>query len=194
VTPLTKTTRPDGAELSASAEHAWNTFHEANARSVFYYLLRLTLGNWSEAEDHLQETFLRAWRWFQDHPGDLAPLRPWLFTVARRIVIDSGRARQARPTEIIFDDLSDLESTHNNVDRFVEIQAVRDALRGLRPLYRDALFEQFFQERTAKEAADVLGIPEGTVKSRVHYGLQQLRKAILAAEQRCDRPRVSMVA
>ena len=62
------------------------------------YAMRLTGGDRQQAEEVVQETLLRAWR----HPEALTgrPIRPWLFTVARNIVVDIHRARQSRPSEV----------------------------------------------------------------------------------------------
>jgi RNA polymerase sigma-70 factor (ECF subfamily) len=163
-------------------DEAWDLLYRANAQPLYRYLLRLTLGDHDQAEDHLQETFLRAWRWLQDHPLDPTTIRPWLFTVARRIVIDAARSRQVRPTEVILDDASTLAGTDNDIERFVQAHVVRGALRTLSPKHRAALVELFYHERTAQEAADILGIPEGTVKSRAHYALRALRAAALVAD------------
>jgi RNA polymerase sigma-70 factor, ECF subfamily len=170
--------------VSPLTNESWNKLYEANAGPLFRYVLRLTLGNRAEAEDHLQETFLRAWRCLQQNTLDLTRLRPWLFTVARRIVIDAARAKQFRPIEVIVDDVSTLAGGDDDIDRFVQAQAVRDALRNLSPDHRAALIELYYHERTAREAAGVLGVPEGTVKSRAHYALQELRAATIAAERR----------
>lgn len=160
----------------------WNAFWAMNERAVFTFLLRLTRGNRTEAEDHLQETFLRSWAGFSSGPGELRLQRPWLFTVARRIVIDAVRARRARPTETFVNDLTDVETRRNDIERFVETQAVRSAVRELRPLYRDALYELYYRERTIAEAARVLGIPEGTVKSRAHQGLKLLQRTMASSD------------
>jgi len=178
-------------------DEAWERLHRLYAQALFRFLLRLNYGDQSEAEDHLQETFLRTWRWLQNHEVDLERIRPWLFTVARRIVIDAHRARQVRPAEVMIPDVANLSTMDNEIDRLVQAQAVRRALLTLRAEHRNALIELFYHERTAKEAADVLGIPEGTVKSRVHYGLAALRKAAVAADREdadwpcADQPRVN---
>ncbi|HEY2794021.1 MAG TPA: sigma-70 family RNA polymerase sigma factor [Micromonosporaceae bacterium] len=163
-----------GESCSVPSLDDWQLMYRTNAGPLHRYLMRLTLGNREEAEDHLQETFLRAWRWVQQHPTDLTTIRPWLYTVARRIVIDAARSRKVRPTEVLFDEATQ-RATGNDVDRFVLVQSVRDALRSLTPEHRAALVELFYRQHTAKEAAEILGIPEGTVKSRVHYALRALR-------------------
>jgi RNA polymerase sigma-70 factor (ECF subfamily) len=166
------------------ADELWNSMYQAYAQPLHRYLLRLTSGDRAEAEDHLQETFLRAWRWLQRRPVDDATiLRPWLFTVARRIVIDVARSRQVRPNELIVEDLTELASTNNDIDRFVQVEVVRDGLRALNPKHRAVLVELFYNQHTVQEAAEVLGIPPGTVKSRAHYGLRALRAMTVDAEQ-----------
>jgi RNA polymerase sigma-70 factor (ECF subfamily) len=174
-------TAPDNL-ITADAPHdeptadEWQQMYRTNARPLYRYILRLTFGNREEAEDHLQETFLRAWRWVQQHPSDLTTLRPWLFTVARRIVIDASRSRRVRPTEVLFDDAAP-HTTTNDIELFVLADSVRHALQSLSSDHQAAIVELFYHQHTAKEAAGILGIPEGTVKSRVHYALRALRAA-----------------
>jgi RNA polymerase sigma-70 factor (ECF subfamily) len=176
-----KATAPDDL-MTAGVRHGeptvdeWRLMYRTNARPLYRYILRLTFGNREEAEDHLQETFLLAWRWVRQHPADLTTLRPWLFTVAHRIVIDASRSRRVRPAEVLFDDATQ-HAAANDVELYVRAQSVRHALRSLSEDHRAALVELFYHQHTAKEAAGILGIPEGTVKSRVHYALRALRAA-----------------
>jgi RNA polymerase sigma-70 factor (ECF subfamily) len=181
---MTAPIRDDGAPHRSAGppEQAWNLLYRTNAEPLYRYLLRLTRGDRGSAEDHLQETFLRAWRSLQDKSLDLTTIRPWLFTVARRIVIDAVRSRQARPTEVIGDDLTVVGGTYNDIERFIQAHTVRGALRALSLKHRSALVELFYHERTPQEAADILGIPAGTIKSRAHYALRALRAATVAAE------------
>lgn len=158
-------------------EANYDQLYRLYARPLFRYLLRLTLGDQGEAEDYLQETFLRAWRWLQEHTIDPEITRPWLYTVARRIVIDGLRARRVRPAEVVASDLNMPSWPDNDIDRLVQAHALRCAMRSLSPGHRAALIEVFYNDRTAKEAGQVLGIPEGTVKSRVYYAVQALRQA-----------------
>lgn len=163
-------------------EATYDMMYRLYARPLLRYLLRLTLGDYREAEDYLQETFLRTWRWLQEHTIDPEITRPWLYTVARRIVIDGLRARQARPAEVPATNLNVLSQPDNDIEHLVQVHALRSAMLSLSPQHSAALVELFYHERTAKEAAEVLGIPEGTVKSRAHYALQALRQATEAGE------------
>jgi RNA polymerase sigma-70 factor, ECF subfamily len=112
-------------------------------------------------------------------------LRPWLFTVARRLAIDAARARRARPTEVIVENLELLPQAYDG-ERFVEAVAMRRQLATLSLQQRRVLVEVFYFGRSAREAAEVLGIPEGTVKSRTHYALRTLRAQM--TDERDDRP------
>lgn len=173
-------TRADQGELTEErrrlVEANYDQLYRLYARPLFRYLLRLTLDH-REAEDVLQETFLRAWRWLQEHTLDPEITRPWLYTVARRIVIDGLRARRARPAEVAATDLHLRSWPDNDIERLVQLHTLRSAMRSLSPEHRATLVEVFYHDRTAKEAGEILGIPEGTVKSRVYYAVQALRQA-----------------
>lgn len=138
------------------------------------FVLRLTAGDRQQAEDVVQETMLRAWR--QSGQLDMAEqsLMPWLATVARRIVIDEQRKKNARPVEAAEGSLGKVSVTDWTEDLLRSV-VVADALRALSPAHRQVLNETILRDRTVNEAAQVLGIPVGTVKSRVYYAMRALR-------------------
>jgi RNA polymerase sigma-70 factor (ECF subfamily) len=138
------------------------------------YVLRLTAGDRQHAEDVVQETMVRAWR--QAGKLDLTEpsLMPWLATVARRIVIDDKRRRSVRPTEM-GDEMLENAPVADSTEDLLRKVVVTEALRLLSPAHREVLSETILRDRTVNEAADVLGIPVGTVKSRVYYALRALR-------------------
>jgi len=162
----------------AGAQERMSQLYTLHAGPLFRYLLRLTLGDRRETEDALQETFLRSWRQLRHRPLDVQTLRPWLYTVARRVVIDAVRARQARPTDVGGIDMAALAVADDDIERMLTVHAVRSGLMSLRPEHREVLVEVFYRERSVKETAKALGIPEGTVKSRTHYALRALRLSI----------------
>jgi RNA polymerase sigma-70 factor (ECF subfamily) len=139
------------------------------------YVLRLTAGDRQHAEDVVQETMVRAWR--QAGKLDMAEpsLMPWLATVARRIVIDENRRRSARPAETGGDNMLENVPVTDMTDDLLRKVVVVDALQSLSPAHREVLNETILRDRTVNEAADALGIPVGTVKSRVYYALRALR-------------------
>ena len=150
--------------------------HEEHARHLWGYALRLTGGDHGRAEDAVQEALLRAWR----HSDALDPARgcprAWLFTTMRNVLIDDWRSRSGRP-EVVIDEVPDLP-TQDDADRAVQSWLLGDALRQLSPAHRDVIVERYYNDRTVREAADRLGVAAGTVKSRTHYALQELRLAL----------------
>jgi RNA polymerase sigma-70 factor, ECF subfamily len=146
--------------------------YDEHAGPLLRYAMHLTSGDRQRAEDIVQETLLRAWQ----HPDAILsrPARPWLFAVARNLAVDAHRARQARPYEV-GDAALALTAVPDTADRALESWAVADALRSLRPDHRAVLLETYYRGRSVAEAAAVLGIPAGTVKSRTFYALKALK-------------------
>jgi RNA polymerase sigma-70 factor (ECF subfamily) len=144
------------------------------------YVLRLTGGDRQHAEDIVQETLLRAWR----HPEALTgrPVRPWLFTVARNLVVDAHRARVARGGQHVSieagEDGSVALPDADDIDRALESWTVAEALADLSPQHRAVIIETYYRGHSVAEAATALGIPPGTVKSRTYYALRALKLAL----------------
>jgi RNA polymerase sigma-70 factor (ECF subfamily) len=164
-------TRADGGERGLRA------LYDAHALALLRYALRLCDGDRARAEDVVQETLVRAWRHLDVLDPSAAPVRPWLFTVAQRLAIDAYRARRARPPEVgeaAFAALPGLDEIEGALDRIIVV----DALAALSPEHRAVIVETYYRGRTVAEAARVLGIPPGTVKSRCHYALRALKLAL----------------
>jgi RNA polymerase sigma-70 factor, ECF subfamily len=138
------------------------------------YVLR-SVGDYQQAEDIVQETMTRAWQKSDAlRPEDAGP---WLFTVARNLVVSGFRRRGARPTEVPLGE-RDFPTMTDDIDRVLQSWQVATALRGLSDEHRGVVIELFYRRRTVSEAAATLGVPVGTVKSRSYYALRALRVAL----------------
>jgi RNA polymerase sigma-70 factor (ECF subfamily) len=141
------------------------------------FVLRLTGGDRQLAEDVVQETMVRAWREVARLDRSAPSLMPWLTAVARRIVIDEHRRKRARPAETGTDTVAETSVEDDTAATVLRV-AVADAMRQLTSSHRQALHETILRDRTVGQAADSLGIPVGTVKSRVHYALRMLETVL----------------
>ena len=152
--------------------------YEEHAGPLLAFVLRLTDGDRQRAEDVVQETLLRAWR--NAHRLNVdgqRPLRPWLVTVARRIAIDDYRSDRARPAETGERELEHF-AVADETDRVLRSVVMKEALAVLSHAHREILLETYFRGRTVAEAAETLGLPLGTAKSRLYYGMHALREAL----------------
>lgn len=141
------------------------------------FVVRLTGGDRQWAEDVVQETMIRAWRSAGSLDADLPSLMPWLATVSRRIVIDDRRRRESRPQEAGDGPLESM-TVPDEMEGLLRQVVVTEALRSLSPAHREILNETILCDRSVNEAAERLGIPVGTVKSRVYYAVRALRVAL----------------
>jgi RNA polymerase sigma-70 factor, ECF subfamily len=144
---------------------------------LLVFVLRLTDGDRQHAEDVVQETMLRAWREAGRLDMSGPSLMPWLAAVARRIVIDEHRRRSARPVETSEGLIVDVPVDDDTAATELRV-AIADAMRALTSLHRQVLNETILRDQTANQAAVALGIPVGTVKSRVHYALRTLENVL----------------
>lgn len=149
---------------------------DEHAAPLLAYALRLT-GDRGRAEDVVQETLLKAWRSRRHIDPGRDSLRPWLLTIARNVAIDAHRARQSRPAEVGGDALVGI-AADDDLDRVLETWLVAEALASLTPAHREVLVETYYLGRSVAEAAAVLKVPAGTVKSRTFYALRALRLAL----------------
>ena len=162
---------------AAAREESLRALYDGHAAVLLAYALRLTDGDRNRAEDIVQETLLRAWRHLDRLDEDVGPVRPWLFTVAQHLAIDAHRARRARPAEVGEAALAlvpELDQVEGALDRII----IADALNSLSQEHRGVIIETYYRGRTVAEAACVLCIPPGTVKSRCYYALRALKLAL----------------
>jgi RNA polymerase sigma-70 factor, ECF subfamily len=168
---------PPDDEVAADADTAIRQLYARHAQALHRYVERFCPDG-ASADDIVQETFIRAWRHLPQLISGDYPVRPWLFRVARNLLIDADRAARSRPITVRVQATAEEGRDDTGLGRVLDQQVVADALHQLSPAHRAVLVETFYQGHTLAKAARQLGIPDGTARSRLHYALQALRRQL----------------
>ncbi len=130
-----------------------------------------------DAEEIVAETLVRAWRRYEQFDPERGSERAWIFGIARNAATDLYR-RSHRHLRAV-DDAAVLDIPEGDeIERLAEASVIHDALAKLSEHHRVVIVEGFFFGRSSAEIAERLGVPAGTVKSRMHYGMRALRAAL----------------
>lgn len=173
----------DGSVAGLQDEEAVHAAYLRYGPEIYRFLLR-GIGDAGAAEDLTQETFVKAWRNADRYDEELSSLRGWLFGIARNTMIDHVRAAQVRPWQgRVVDPTSELaRGTGSEVadatERLLQQWVVEEALRRIPDHHREVIVQTYLRDRPHDEVAAELGVPVGTVRSRLFYGLKALRSAL----------------
>jgi RNA polymerase sigma-70 factor, ECF subfamily len=163
-------------EFARDADAAVRQLYARHAGALHGYVERFCPDR-ASADDIVQETFIRAWRHLPQLSADDRPIRPWLFRVARNLVIDADRAARSRPTTVAAQPAEEGRDDAG-LDQVLDRQLVTGALKHLSPAHRTVLVETFYGGGSLATVAHQLGIPHGTARSRLHYALHALRQQL----------------
>ena len=161
--------------MSLDQEARLVALYDAHAGPIWRYVVRLT-GDRAGADDVVQETLLRAWRSPKILEQEPSTTRAWMLTVARHIVIDEARSARRRHERTV-DELPE-RVTGDDTDALFDAIIIQEALASLTPEHRAVIVKAYYRGLSVAQTAAELGIPDGTVKSRLHYGLRALRLAL----------------
>jgi RNA polymerase sigma-70 factor (ECF subfamily) len=169
--------------IATRDEAALAALYDRHSRLAYSVIIRI-LGSSSDAEDVLQETFVRVWSRAETYDALLGSPATWLTRIARNRAIDRLRARRVRgiePEVHAADDAprSGEPVTRDTPETLLEGRttagAVRTALAILTPAQRALIEAAFFEGYTHSELATRFGVPLGTVKTRIRTGLATMR-------------------
>jgi RNA polymerase sigma-70 factor (ECF subfamily) len=161
---------------SPDSEDALRALYRDHATALLAFAEWFT-GDRTAAEDAVQETFLRAWRHLPQLQADGRPPRPWLRQVLRRVLIDAARVANAHPVSLLDDALIDRQ-VDGGYEELLDRRLLDRALDQLSPDHRQVLVAIYFDDAPAQRVAATLGIPPGTVRTRLHYALRALRRLL----------------
>jgi RNA polymerase sigma-70 factor (ECF subfamily) len=131
------------------------------------------------AEEVVQETMIAVWKNAKDYK-EQSQVSTWILGIARNKALDRARARQREP-ELLreIDRRASARATPEQIARRdSQAERVRSALEKLSPEHREVIMLAFYNELSYSEIAQILNCPEGTVKSRVYYAKEQLKRIL----------------
>lgn len=134
-------------------------------------------GDRRDAEEVVAEAMVRAWRNHHQFDPTRGSERSWVFGIVRTTAADHYR-RNRRHLSVVSDGAAEPDPVEPPVDRVAEATLVRDALFDLSDKHREVVVLAHFEALKVDEIARRLGVPPGTVKSRLYYGLRSLRAAL----------------
>ncbi|MDG4794745.1 RNA polymerase sigma factor [Micromonospora sp. WMMD1082] len=173
------------ARIRAGDPEAFRELFDEHARSVYNHAFRLT-GNWSVAEDVVSLTFLEAWRLRDrvDGGSERGSLRPWLLGIATNVARNVRRAARRHDDALARLPRADAvapdfaEEATGRIDNRRRLAVVRAALAALRGPEREVLALCVWAGLDYAEAAEALGVPVGTVRSRLSRARRKLEKLV----------------
>jgi RNA polymerase sigma-70 factor (ECF subfamily) len=167
------------------SEHAWEQLVRSHSRLVYGACYRFT-GRADEAHDLTQEVFLRVFRSLHTYKVSAGAFRTWLVKLTRNLLIDHyRRTKKEQKVDPLDERIHALEETAGlggRADRTLRSREAGEMLQyglsRLSPELREAVILRDLQEMEYREIAESLGIPEGTVKSRINRGRRELARRL----------------
>lgn len=156
---------------------AAEALYDMYSASLFGVIVRI-VNDEAIAEDILQDTFVKIWHSFSSYSAEKGRLFTWMVNIARNLAIDKIRSKdfknQTKNRELE-NNVTFIDEQRNTVYK-PELLGVKDLVEQLKPEQKSILDLVYFKGYTHVEAADELGVPLGTIKTRLRTAITQLRK------------------
>jgi len=181
--PLTRKTKISLTEeelvhaLRNREKIAIEALYDMYSASLFGVISRIIVDT-AAAEDVLQETFVKIWHSFSSYSTEKGRLFTWMVNIARNLAIDKIRSKDYKnqnKNQELENNVTFIDEQRNTVYK-PELLGIKDLVLTLKPEQKSILELVYFKGYTHVEAADELGIPLGTIKTRLRMAIQELRK------------------
>lgn len=160
--------------LEKGDKKAINLLYENYADALFGVIKKI-ISDDDIAQDVLQESFVKIWRYAKKYDASKAKLFTWLYRIAYNTAIDKVRSLKNKSgKEVQIETSSVYKITSNELNQ--DVMDIKKHLKSLDEKYQIVIHALFFEGMTQKEASDELDIPLGTIKSRLKIGLRELKK------------------
>ena len=146
-----------------------------NYADTLYGVVKKLIKDDDTAQDVLQESFVKIWRYSKKYDPSKAKLFTWLYRIAYNTAIDKIRSQKNKSgNEVQIETSSVYKITSNELNE--DVLDIKKHLKSLDEKYQIVLNALFFEGMTQQEASEELDIPLGTIKSRLKIGLRELKK------------------
>jgi len=158
----------------------FSQIYDDNIEKIYRFIF-LKVSSQDIAQDLCSETFIRAWKSFQDESKKIDNPQAFLYKIARNIIIDHYRERGRTEPMIqaemvpIMDPSVDLEK---NVLDASDLEVVKGAMASVKPEYQDIVTLHYVEDLTVPEIAKILGKSEGNVRVTLHRALKSIKNKI----------------
>jgi len=156
---------------------AVEALYDMYSSSLFGVISRIVIDT-ATAEDVLQDTFVKIWNSFSSYSADKGRLFTWMVNIARNLSIDKIRSKDFKnqnKNQELENNVTFIDEQRNTVYK-PELLGIKDLVETLKPEQKSILDLVYFKGYTHVEAADELGVPLGTIKTRLRMAIVQLRK------------------
>jgi RNA polymerase sigma-70 factor (ECF subfamily) len=165
------------AALRNREKIAAEALYDMYSASLYGVISRIVIDT-ATAEDVLQDTFVKIWNSFASYSSDKGRLFTWMVNIARNLAIDKIRSKdfknQNKNQELEIN-VTFIDEQRNTAYK-PELMGIKDLVETLKPEQKSILDLVYFKGYTHVEAADELGVPLGTIKTRLRMAIVQLRK------------------
>jgi RNA polymerase sigma-70 factor (ECF subfamily) len=164
-----------GGELTVSVSGAADRLYRRYERRLYRFGVQ-RLGNNGLADEMVQETFVRLWRTAGNFDAEKASVQTYLYVIARSVAADVRKRPSSRPLLPVED--ADMPPQPDTVDQIIDSMIVREALESLGSGHAQVIQLAQDEGLTQSQIAERLGLPLGTVKTRMFHGIRAMRVAL----------------
>lgn len=182
--------------LALNQLDALSALYDRYARLVYSIAIH-SIGDQAAAEEIVQDVFTRVWEKANTYDAGIAKVSTWLIHITRNRAIDELRKSKNRPdrTSLSLADLSlrdypNSPGPEENMERSWRQSSIRAALETVTPDQREALDLAYFKGYSQAEIAELLGVPLGTIKTRIRLAMQKLRRVLPQTLMEESQPRI----
>jgi RNA polymerase sigma factor (sigma-70 family) len=178
---LSKKIKLSEEELVLALRHrekiAVEALYDMYSASLYGVIVRIVIDE-ATSEDVLQETFVKIWHSFSSYSEEKGRLFTWMVNIARNLSIDKLRSKDFKnhsKNQELENNVTSIDEQRNTVYK-PELMGIKELVQALKPEQKSILDLVYFKGYTHVEAADELGIPLGTIKTRLRMAIIELRK------------------